>query len=260
MFNFERPKNPYRKKGKDYNLSDNSKLTSIDFSYSRKLASRIYSILKILENEPRQTDTFSRFANQVYQAVRNDQLHELGQLKLGYGSVESLRNFRFSKKNSWQSFFRNYPTADFQSDKGEVCLTMPPTYAREFHLFPERASKVIVRMHCIQISIDNENRLEHCSSKELIITNDEDRDSRSIRFSIKDKPNVLLLCLASVRVWLVSAQGEDEFLSNNKVYMTAEIFDALLIRDGQLCHFVEQKLPDITPPMSSDSDDELDWE
>lgn len=259
MSNFENPKDPNRYKGKEYKLSENSKLAGADFAYSGKLSSKIYKLMRILQLQPCETDTYSRFSRQLYEAVRNDQKHELGKLQLGFGSVAPLRNFRFSKKNSWQSFFRNYPIVNFEPEQGEVSVTLPPIYAKEFHLFPKRTSKVGVRMHFIQISIDVENRLEYCSSKELIITNDQDIESLSIRFSINGKSDLLLLCIASVRIWLVPVHGNDEFLSTNKAYMTAEIFDTLLIRDGQLYHFAEQKLPDISPPTSPDSNEELDW-
>jgi hypothetical protein len=259
MFNFENPKNPNRKKGKDYQLSENSKLTNVDFAYSNKLASKIYRRLKILQKGSCDPDSFMRLSQVVYQAVRNDQEHELGQLQLGYGSVEPLKEFRISKKTSWQTFFMNYPTAYFEEEKGELCLAIPSISARELNHFPERTNKVVLNMHCIQVSIGDENLVTVVSSKELIITNKEDVHARSVYFPIKDKSNVVLLCVVTVRIWLMSTDDKTNFLSDNTKFMTAEIFDALLIRNGQLCQFEEMKQSDIKPPELPDSDERMDW-
>lgn len=259
MFNFENPKNPNRKKGKDYQLSENSKLTNADFAYSNKLASKIYGLLKIVQKESCETGSYRRFSQAVYAAVRNDREHGLGQLKLGYGSVEPLKKFRIAKKTNWQSFFVNNPTADFDAAKGALRVTIPPISERELNCFPERTTKVVLRMHCIQVSIDDENEVTAVSSKELIMAIKEKMVSRSVYFSVKDKPNVLLLCLVTVRVWLKSTYDKTDFLSNNMKFMTAEIFDALLIRNGQLCQFEDIKQSDIRPPTLPDSDEGEDW-
>ncbi|UIR56071.1 hypothetical protein LZQ00_17630 [Sphingobacterium sp. SRCM116780] len=259
MFNFAKPKNPYRKKGKDYNLSENSKLTANDFAYSAKLASSIYKVFKSLQRESCKSDTFSRFKKVVYQTIRNDQEHMLGQLRLGYGSVSPLKGFRFSKKSNWQSFFLNYPTIYFDAQKGEVRIAIPPILIHDFNKFPSRISKIIMKMHCFQVAIDSENTIEFNSSKDLLLQQGDNMPSRSVVFSTKNKADVLLLCVGTLQTWLLSADGQEEFLSYNSSLMTAEIMDALLIRDGQLCSFAEERLDDLKPPILPVTNDEVDW-
>ena len=69
MFDFEKPKNPYRKKGKDYNLSDNSKLAGADFAYSNTLASRIYRQMKIIQDDSAKYESFLRLKKKLYMAL-----------------------------------------------------------------------------------------------------------------------------------------------------------------------------------------------
>lgn len=259
MFDFEKPKNPYRKKGKDYNLSENSKLAGVDFAYSNTVASRIYKQMKIIQDDSAKYDAFLRLKKKLYMAVRNDCEHDLGQLKLGYGNIKPLNNFRFSKKTNWQTFFMNYPTANFDVEKGELCISTPPILARELDTLPERVRKVILKMHIIKVAIDDENTVDVSSSKELVIVKGDDVESRSVIFSIKNRPNVLLLCVATVRMWFLSTDHKEEFLTLNTKYMTAEIFDAILIRNGQICKFEEETNKESHPPEFPDSDEELDW-
>jgi len=157
MFDFEKPKNPYRKKGKDYNLSENSKLAGADFAYSNTLASRIYRQMKIIQDDSAKYESFLRLKKKLYMVIRNDRQHDLGQLKLGYGNINPLKNFRFSPKTSWQTFFMNYPTTNFDAEKEELCISTPPILAREVDTLPERVRKVILKMHIIKVSIDDEN-------------------------------------------------------------------------------------------------------
>ncbi|MEJ5146205.1 MULTISPECIES: hypothetical protein [Sphingobacterium] len=259
MFDFEKPKNPYRKKGKDYNLSENSKLAGADFAYSNTLASRIYKQMKIIQDDSAKYESFLRLKKKLYMVIRNDRQHDLGQLKLGYGNINPLKNFRFSPKTSWQTFFMNYPTTNFDAEKEELCISTPPILARELDTLPERVRKVILKMHIIKVSIDDENTVDISSSKELVIVKGDDVESRSVIFSIKDKPNVLLLCVATVRMWLLSTDRKEEFLTLNTKYMTAEIFDAILIRNGQICKFEEETNKESRPSEFPDSDEELDW-
>ncbi|UZJ65796.1 hypothetical protein OKW96_06430 [Sphingobacterium sp. KU25419] len=65
--------------------------------------------------------------------------------------------------------------------------------------------------------------------------------------------------MATVRIWLESVNGKEEFLSFNSKLMTAEIFDALVIRDGQLCYFEEQKFSDMKTPEFPELNEGVDW-
>jgi len=177
---------------------------------------------------------------------------------LGYGNINPLKNFRFSPKTSWQTFFMNYPTANFDVEKVELCISTPPILARELDALPERVRKVILKMHIIKVAIDDENTVDISSSKELVIVKGDDVESRSVIFSIKDRPNVLLLCVATVRMWLLSTDRKDEFMTRNTKYMTAEIFDAILIRDGQICQFEEETNKESNPRVFPD-DEEVNW-
>lgn len=259
MFNFKNPKNPYRKKGKNYRLSENSKLTGADFGYTRKLASQIYKIMQLIQNESCKNDTYTRFSKVLYKVVRNDQVHELGKLQLGYGNVAPLKGFRFFKKTNWHNFFMNKPTAELDIEKGAIRFAIPPIFVGEFNKFPKRMRKVIIKMHCIQISVGDENIIELNSSKELVMTGVDNINSRSVYFAVKDSVNVVVLCIATVRIWLHSLDSKEEFLSFDSKFMTAEIFDALVIHDGQLCHFEEEEFSDVKPPEFPNLDEEVDW-
>ena len=109
------------------------------------------------------------------------------------------------------------------------------------------------------MAIDDENTVDVSSSKELVIVKGDDVESRSVIFSIKNRPNVLLLCVVTVRMWLLSTDHKEEFLTLNTKYMTAEIFDAILIRNGQICKFEEETNKERHSPEFPDSDEELDW-
>lgn len=58
---------------------------------------------------------------------------------------------------------------------------------------------------------------------------------------------MVAFCVVTVRICLQAVNSKEEFLSFDRKHIIAEIFDALVICDGQLSHFEEQKFPDIKP-------------
>ncbi|WP_343562325.1 hypothetical protein [Sphingobacterium sp.] len=249
-----------RKHGEAYDLSENSKLTGLDFTYNCKLAGRLYKILKPIQPQACERSTYIRLQDALYAAVRKDREHDLGSLRLGYGSVLPLKGFRYSKRGSWNNFFMNYPSVHFDEARQQVKIRLQWIGVRKFNSIHERLEKLDLKIHCIVIQLDDRNTLFHQASKTLELKKEDHNVDRGVTFTLEDCRDAVILCMASVRCWLTTLDGREEFMSNSSTLMTGEIFDALLIRGGKLTIFPEEKSDKLPPPILPGQDDEVDWD
>ncbi|MND64100.1 hypothetical protein D3C87_579220 [compost metagenome] len=243
-----------------YVLSENSRLAGLDFTYNSGLASRLYQILKSIQPRACERSTYIRLQNILYEAVRNDRVHDLGSLRLGYGSVLPLKGFRYSKRVSWNNFFMNHPVAHFDEAQQQVQVQLHLAGLRKFELIHERLTKIDIKIYCVIIKLDDRNTLFHHASKTLELRKGDHKADRRITFTLEDCKDAVILCLGTVRCWLTSPDGQDEFMSNGGTLMTGEIFDALLIRGGKHTIFPEEKSDKLPPPILPSHDDEVDWD
>ncbi|MGE8426456.1 MAG: hypothetical protein ACN6O7_01225 [Sphingobacterium sp.] len=244
----------------NYKISQLSRLVNNDFAYSNKLAGRLYKILKPIQQMACSRSTYKEFLDALYKAVRNDQSHDLGSLRLGYGDVSDLKGFRFSAKTSLGKFFINTPVADFKEEKKSIEIRVPLGSLRKFACIHERLSKLQIKIYCIAIQINDQNDIATYASKDLELLNDHSRKERTVHFPLKDSEHAVILCLATVRSWLTVLDGAEQFLSNDTSLMTAEMFDVLLIRDGKKIVFPKEDSNDMLPPNSANDDSEIDWD
>ncbi len=113
-------------------------------------------------------------------------------------------------------------------------------------------------MYCIVIQVNEQNDMVIHASKDLELLSDHPREDRSIFFPLQGSENAVVLCLVTVRSWLTSPDGTDQFLSNDSTLMTGEVFDAMLIRDGKRVIFPKEVSKGIPPPIQP-VDNEIDW-
>jgi len=248
------------KQGVSYELSENSRLAGLDFTYNSGLTSRLYQILKSIQPRACERSTYIRLQNVLYEAVRNDRVHDLGSLRLGYGSVLPLKGFRYSKRVSWNNFFMNHPVAHFDEAQQQVRVQLHLVGLRKFNLIHEKLRKIDIKIYCVVIQLDDRNTIFYHSSKVLELRQEDHKVDRGITFTLEDCKDVVILCLGTVRCWLTSPDGCDEFMSNSSTLMTGEIFDVILIRGGKHTIFPEEKSDKLPPPISQSHDDEVDWD
>nr|WP_288808222.1 hypothetical protein [uncultured Sphingobacterium sp.] len=249
-----------RKRGDAYDLSENSKLAGFDFTYNSNLASRLYQVLKSILKVACVRSTYTRLQNSLYEAVRNDRVHELGSLRFGYGSVLPLKGFRYSKRVSWNNFFINHPMVHFDEMKQQVKVQLQLTGIRKFDSIHQRLAKIDLKIYSLVIQLDDQNTLSHYASKTLELRAEDRKVNRGVTFTLDDCKDAVVLCLATVRCWLTSPDGSSEFMSNGSTLMAGEIFDVLLIRGGKHTIFPEEKSDNLPPPILPDDDDEIDWD
>jgi hypothetical protein len=251
-----------RRKGSsgNYNISQLSRLVNDDFAYSNKLAGRLYKILKPIQQMACTRSTYKDFLDALYKAVRNDQSHDLGSLRLGYGDVSDLKGFRFSAKTSLRKFFINNPVADFKEGMKSVEIRVPLESLLKFASVHERLSKLQIKIYCITIQVNDRNDIGVYASKDLELLIDHSRKERAVHFPLKDSEHAVILCLATVRSWLTALDDAEQFLSNDTALMTAEMFDAMLIRDGKRIVFPKEDSNAMLPPIQDDDGGEIDWD
>lgn len=259
MFNtFEHPKNPFRKRGTDYPVSKKSQLAGDDFGYSNALCSRLYGELKPIQRMACTRSTYRGLQDRLYQAIRNDRVHELGSLRLGYGDVSPLKGFRFSEKISLNRFFINSPVVHFNPQKSSVEMQIDLNSLRSFEDIHDRLVKLVLKMFCIVIQVDDKNEIRGHASKDLELSQDHIREKRTALFSLPDTRDAVILCMGTVRCWLSSPDAQDEFLSNNTNLMTGEVIEAILVRDGERVVFEDKVSTELKPPIQP-HDDDVDW-
>jgi len=249
---------PKRKHRSDYSVSEYSKLTGCDFAYNNRLSSRLYDMLKVIQRIACNRSTYIRLQGALYKAVRDDRIHDLGSLRLGYGDVSPLKGFRFSLKTSLGRFFMNAPVAEFNEEKNSLEMRISLRSLHRFSNVQERLAKLLIKMYCIVIQVNEQNNMAIHASKDLELLSDHPPEDRSIFFPLQGSENAVVLCLVTVRSWLTTPDGTDQFLSNDSTLMTGEVFDAMLIRDGKRVIFPKEVSKGIPPPIQP-VDNEIDW-
>lgn len=154
----------------------------------------------------------------------------------------------------------NHPVAHFDETRQQIQVQLPLAGLRKFDLIHERLAKIDIKIYCVVIQLDDRNTIFYHVSKTLELRKEDHKVDRGITFTLGDCKDAVILCLGTVRCWLTSPDGNEEFMSNNSTLMTGEVFDAILIREGKETIFPEEKSDKLPPPILPGDDDEVDWD
>ncbi len=237
-----------RKRGAQYNLSENSKLVNVDFTYTSQMSSKIYQHGKKIWPEMAGRPVFNRFAKKVGQLVRLDEEHELGQLRIGYGNSSALKDFRWNKKRTFSGLVPWQTEILYDEGQGAVLLKIIDDKLWSFSSLDKRVSSLCVRYHALKVPFELEDEIDFIYSGELQVFPGKEPPAKETMFPTPNWDNCLIIVTGVVRCRLWHANGKDDYLSNSQAFMAADILEVFRIRDGKLMKdVVRESIPMQTP-------------
>lgn len=246
-----------RIKGNAYNLSENSGKAGIDFGYASKTASRLNKLCKAIVPS-RNRGLYQQLLGKIITLVRADEIHELGQLRIGYGNIQTLKNFQFNERRSWGGYVPWETEVVCDLDESVVKISIPKDKNWSRERYDDRVYKLQVQYHLVKLPFELDEEVATLHTKELIFTPGENGSSKTAKLSIAGWDNCLLLLIGKVDTYLWRLNRQEGYsLSGNRSYRPAAILEVFGLRDGQLLvdRVIEKEENTQLPP-----EDGADWE
>ena len=246
-----------RIKGHAYNLSENSGKAAIDFGYASKTASRLNKLCKAIVPS-RNRGLYQQLLAKVITLVRADEIHELGQLRIGYGNIQTLKGFQFNGRQSWGGYVPWQTEVVCDLDEAVVQISIPKDKNWSRERYDDRVYKLQVEYHLVKLPFELDDEVATLHTKELIFTPGENGSSKTAKLSISGWDNCLLLLIGKVDTYLWKLNSQTEYaVSGDRYYRPAAILEVFGLRDGQLLvdRVIEKEKNTQLPP-----DDGADWE
>lgn len=246
-----------RKNGKDYNLTPNTKLSAQDFSYANKIASQIYRFSKATLPRGLDREVYQKLLTLVMKIVRADEVHELGQLRIGYGNTSCLKGFQLNPRQSWSGYIPWNTLIVCNLKGGHIEITIPETKRWLSKKYNERVSKLAIKYHLFKIPFQLEDEPATLSTKNLYIQPTEEYDEKKTRLDIGGWDNCLVIVVGTVQSYLWETQGNEDYLSMDKSFMGAQFLEVFCLRDDKLIH---DRPKEKSHPKQMDEEDGAEWE
>lgn len=237
-----------RKRGTHYNLSENSKLANVDFTYASRMGSKIYQHGKKNWPEMAGRPVFNRLAKKVSELVRLDEEHELGQLRIGYGNSSALKDFRWNRKRTFSGLVPWQTEILYHEKQRAVSVKIIDDKLWSFASLDKRVSSLCIRYHALKVPFELDEEIDFIYSKELQVFPGKEPPAKETEFPIGHWDNSLIIVTGVVRCRLWHPDSTEDYLSNSQAFMAADVLEVFRIRNGKLIKDVIQELkPEQTP-------------
>lgn len=246
-----------RKRGKEYRLTENSKMANQDFGYVNKIASKIYRLCKGICPEMLDRGVYQQLIRKVMESVRSDETHELGDLRIGHGPIQSLRHFQLNSKRSWSGYLPFAAKVTCDLEKGQVKIVIPSSSDWLPKKYDPRVSKLSIRFHLLKIPFEWTQEAGVLSTQELLIEPASQTRAKTALLRIDGWDNCALIIVGTVNTyfWEKNDQTRD-YITGNKNFFAAEFIEVFGLREGTLI-----EAPSPAPPTASNTvqDEGASW-
>lgn len=233
-------------KGKDYPLSTNSKLASLDFAKATSWASQIYAPLKRYERRLAERPVFQSLSRLLVKVYTTDYTNALGTKKLFAGEVDMLTKWRLSPYSQWNIRMGVDINLTMEPHTGKAVLTLP-RFVLPANRFTDRARQMAMRFYVYVLDEDKEAmQIEITDDLQLYFDNFYDEVKAEFEFSPINNGVVLLLGVSQLH--LVATNYRDVFSSFDRRYYQANLIQALAIKNGKLFTY-HKKTVEVTKEM-----------
>ncbi|WP_164110956.1 MULTISPECIES: hypothetical protein [Sphingobacterium] len=245
-----------RKHGASYNLSENSKLANVDFTYASKVSSKIYQYGKKIWPEMANRSVFNRLTKNVGELVRLDEKHELGGLRIGFGNSSALKDFRWNKKRTFSRLVPWQTEIQYKEGQRDILVKILKDKLWSVSSTDKRISSLCIRYHALKVPFELDDEIDFLYSKELQVLPGKEPPAKETKFSVPDWDNCLIIVTGVVRCRLWHADGKEDYLSNSQAFMAADILEVFRIRDGK---FMKDVVRESTPVQKSTQEGGTEW-
>jgi hypothetical protein len=247
-----------RKKGKDYQLHENSARSGSDFAYANSITKRIYGVSKNLVELLRSQSIYRRLQRIVMKALREDEINPLGKLRLGNGNSGVFKGFSFNENRSWDGLVRWLPIITYDEAQNTVSFNIPAQSDSSLQSLPKPISKAEVKFYTLSLPFELDEEYALSATKILTLKPNQGQISRVTNLPLSKMDNCLILIFGIVRCHLWESSGNTDFLSGNKDYLVSDIVEVFRIKDGRL---IEDKAVSKRPAVPSVMEDQgSDWQ
>lgn len=237
-----------RKRGADYNLSENTIRANVDFTYASRVSSKIYQHGKKIWPEMAGRPVFNRLTEKVSQLVRMDEENELGPLRIGYGNSSTLKDFRWNKKRTFSGLVPWQTEIRYREDQRDISVKILDDKLWSVSSTDQRISSLCIRYHALKVPFELDDEIDFLYSKELQVFPGKEPPAKETKFSVQNWDNCLIIVTGVVRCRLWHADGKEDYLSNSQAFMAADILEVFRIRNGKFMRDVVRESTSVEKP------------
>lgn len=225
-------------KGKDYPLSVNSKLASLDFTRATTWASQIYTPLKLHEKRLVGRPLFQELSQLLVKVYNSDQIHGLGTKKLFAGDVAMLTKWHLSIYSKWHLRLGVNPNLTITPHTGKAKITIAKFNLSAAH-FIDRARQMAMRFYVYLLDEDKE-LIQVEITDDLLVDFDVAHNEIEAHFDFSPITNGVLLLVGIAQLHLAATDHQHVFASYDRRYYQASLIQAQAVKDGQLFQYNKQ--------------------
>jgi|GEM_PF-5604401 len=233
-------KNKSTKKGEDYVLSTNSKLSGLDFSRAMGWASKIYAPLKQNESWLCNDVVFRRLKKLLLELCATNDIHAVGSRKLCGTDIDKLKKWRVNNYRQWNEYLHFKPSLSVNPKYGEVVLTLND-FMLEKDSLPTRACAAAMRFYLIFLN-EEDVTSSLVMIDELVVPVGGKLDALEASFTFTSLVNGCLLLLGAYQLHLIDSRGRGSFASHDKRYYGANMVEVIAVREGIVAKYEKKDI------------------
>lgn len=233
-------KNKSTKKGEDYALSANSKLSGLDFSRVMGWASKIYAPLKQNESWLCNDAVFRCLKKLLLELCTTDYIHAVGSKKLCGADIDKLKKWRVNNHRQWNEYLHFKPSLSVNPKHGEAILALD-NFMLEKDNLPPRACAIAMRFYLIFLN-EEDDTSSSVVIDELVVPVGGKLEALEASFTFGPVVNGCLLLLSAYQLHLIDSSGSDSFASHDKRYYGANMVEVIAVREGIVANYEKKDI------------------
>ncbi|PRD48833.1 hypothetical protein [Sphingobacterium haloxyli] len=223
-----------RKKGQDYQLSENSRVTAQDFGQLSTIASKIYQHLTTLSPRLKAGSTFNELVALLREMRNRDQTLS-NEAVDEYTHINILEGFPLNKRASWNTILPWRPQISFDIDRLEVKVTLPQQKNWTLQSYPPRLSRIGMTFHLIVINRTDPKEKAATAHTTMVFENPP-KEGKSLTTAMRPDlfKDSLIIVIGKAQYYLFNMQATKDGPSEHNRYNATDIMATFHVRNGTL--------------------------
>lgn len=249
-----------RKKGEDYPLHENSRLTAEQFGVLNKFTSKWYQALKgvnsWLTQYPTYKDLFTRI-KEVYTYQQKLTDNEAKQ----YTYAHRLKGLELNQRRSWGALVCWNPIFEWECEGDKVKIKLPADRNWKGQAFPPKFSRLGITFHVLVVNYEDETESVRLHYTKTISIHPDDEQIKSLRTTVPVQlfPNSLVAIMGTAQYYLFDTEQPQERPSFHNQHHACKLLEVFHVKDGNLLK--NRDIPSvISKTPSPETDSGTDWE
>ncbi|WP_146113732.1 hypothetical protein [Sphingobacterium gobiense] len=235
-----------RKKGQDYQLSENSRVTAQDFGRLSTIASKIYQYLVAISPRLKAGSAFNELVALLREMRNGDQTLSQEEAK-SVTNINVLEGFSLNKRASWATVLPWHPQFSFDMVRQEIKVTLPENKSWTLQSFPERLSRIGITFHLIVIN-QTDPKEKGATAHTTMVFENPTKEGKSLTTAMRPDlfTDSLIIVIGKVQYYLFNTQATKDGPSEHNRYNATDIMATFHVRNGTLLknrHVAQKPFP-----------------